>query len=108
MKSRDVATIQEYFRCFKDRDRGTLERILTADLTHVSPFSSYDSRDQMLDEIWPHVGKTWATDIQVFDNSSEYLVYYRHEGASDATMIERFTFAGEQIQGEPGRGAREI
>lgn len=91
------AAIQSYFRCFQERDRAGLERLLTPSLRHVSPFGIYDDRDSMLDEIWPAVGRNWAVDIRVFANEPEFMVRYRHSGERGGTMAEYFRFEGDRI-----------
>lgn len=100
--------IREYYRCFKDRDRERLRELLAPDFRHISPFGTFDDRDRMLEEIWPHVGKTWATDIEVYGEGPEYLVRYRHEGESQARMAEYVRFDGDkiaEIEVYLGRGA---
>jgi hypothetical protein len=92
-----VDTIREYYRCFRDRDRATLERILRPDFRHLSPFGSYDNRDRMLDEIWPHVGAIHAIDIEIFGNGPGYMARYRHSGGSPARLAEFVRFDGDQI-----------
>lgn len=95
-------TIREYYRCYKDRDRETLERLLTPDMVHASPWATYRDRDAMLNEIWPYVGKTWAVNIEVFSNGDDYIVTYQHDSEPGAdkhpgTMVERIHFSGERI-----------
>jgi len=92
-----TTTLRCYFDAFRTRDRSTLEAILTSDLTHTSPWSTYTDRDAMLEQIWPHVGKTWAVDLEFFGSGSTFLVTYRHSGSSTARLAERFVFRGEQI-----------
>ncbi|MFP3943243.1 MAG: nuclear transport factor 2 family protein [Alphaproteobacteria bacterium] len=100
--------IRDYYRCFKDRDRERLRELLTPDFRHVSPFGAYDDRDRMLEEIWPHVGKIWAADIEIFGQGPEYMVRYRHAGESSARLAEYIRFEGDriaEIEVYPGRGA---
>jgi hypothetical protein len=89
--------IREYYRCFRNRDRPTLERILRPDFRHLSPFGSYDDRDRMLEEIWPHVGAIYAVDIEIFGEGPSYMVRYRHSGGSPARLAEYIRFEGDQI-----------
>lgn len=91
------AAIRSYFRCFQDRDREGLERLLLPNFRHVSPFAIYADRDTMLDEIWPMVGRNWATQIQIFGNAPEYMVRYRHAGEASGTMAEYFRFERGRI-----------
>ncbi len=101
-------TIREYYRCFRERDLETLRGLLTPDFRHVSPFGSYGHRDRMLEEIWPHVGKTWAVDIEIFGDGPEYMVRYRLEGESAARLAEYIRLEGDriaEIEVYPGRGA---
>jgi hypothetical protein len=90
-------TIHEYYRCFRDRDRATLTRILLPGFRHVSPFGSYDDRDRMLEEIWPHVGAVHAVDIEIYGGGPGYMVRYRHSGGSPARFAEFVRFDGDHI-----------
>ena len=92
-----VAAIQSYYRCFQERDREGLVRLLTPDFRHVSPFGIFDDRDAMLDAIWPAVGKSWAVDIEVFGEPPDFMVRYRHAGEHGGTMAEYVHFEGDQI-----------
>lgn len=93
----NVKTIEEYYRCFKDRDRNTLAKILSPNLRHKSPWATFTDRDKMLDEIWPMVGKVWATDLKIFSDGSDYIVYYKHSGDGNSQLVERIGFSGDQI-----------
>ena len=92
-----VEVIHEYYRCFRERNRQRLREILTPTFKHVSPFGQYDDRDQMLDDIWPHVGGTYGIDIRVFGEGPEYMVRYRHAGNSSGRLAEWIRFEGESI-----------
>ncbi|MBP6014510.1 MAG: hypothetical protein KBA31_19940 [Alphaproteobacteria bacterium] len=89
--------IRDYFRCFAERDRAGLERLLAPSFRHVSPFGIHDDRDRMLDEIWPHVGRTWAADVQIFGSAPDFMVRYRHAGERSGSMAEWIRFDGEKI-----------
>ena len=92
------AAIRSYYRCFRERDRAGLEWLLTADFRHVSPFGIHEDRDRMLDEIWPHVGRTWAVDLEIFGNGPDYMVRYRHAGEHEGgTLAEHIRFDGDRI-----------
>jgi hypothetical protein len=91
------AAIRSYYRCFQERDRFELERLLTPDFRHMSPFGLLEDRDSMLDQIWPAVGRSWATDIQIFGQGSEYLVRYPHAGEASGTMAKYVRTDGERI-----------
>ena len=91
------AAIRAYYRCFQDRDREGLERLLSPKFRHVSTFGIHDDRDAMLDAIWPAVGRNWATDIRVFGQSPEFMVRYRHAGERGGTMAEYVRFEGDNI-----------
>ena len=93
MDQRDA--IRSYFQAFRDRDRATLERLLTPDFLHLSPFGRFDDRDRMLDEVWPSVGQHWAEDIEVYGDSPAYMVRYRHSTGS--LMAEYVRFEGDRI-----------
>jgi hypothetical protein len=92
-----AALIRNYFRCFAERDRAGLERLLVENFRHVSPFGVYDDRDRMLDEIWPHVGRTRAVDIEVFGTAPCFMVRYRHAGERSGSMAEWIRFEGPRI-----------
>ncbi len=89
--------ILDYYRCYKDRDLETLRALLTPDHKHTSPFMTYTDRDTMLNEIWPYVGKAWATEIEVYGAGPEFLVRYQHAGESSARLAERIHFEGDKI-----------
>ena len=84
-------------RCFRERDRAGLERLLTPGFRHVSPFGIHEDRDRMLDEIWPHVGRTWAVDLEIFGEGPDYMVRYRQAGAHRGALAEHIRFDGERI-----------
>lgn len=90
-------TIRAYYRCFKDRDRETLEDILTPDFVHISPFGRYDNRDRMLDAIWPSVGKTHAVDIEIFGHGPAFMVRYGHNTDEKPRLAEYVRFKGDKI-----------
>jgi ketosteroid isomerase-like protein len=92
------AAIRAYYGCFAERDRAGLERLLTPDFRHISPFGVHEDRDRMLDEIWPHVGKSWAVDIEIFGAAPAFMVRYRHAGEhSGSTLAEYIRFDGDRI-----------
>lgn len=91
----NASAIRLYFDCFRTRDRAALEQLLAPDLRHVSPWSTYDSRDVMLDEIWPHVGQTWAVEVRVFGEGADYVAMYKHDGEGSACLAERFRFGAD-------------
>ncbi len=108
----DHDKVKAYFRCFKEKDRETLEKILAPDMVHQSPFGVYEDRDKMLDEIWPSVGKVWAINLEIFGDGPNYMVRYGHSGGSEARFAEYFRFEHEKIaeidvylgRGAPGFG----
>lgn len=55
----------------------------------------------MLDEIWPAVGRTWATRLRIFGQAPEFVVRYEHEhtvaAGAGLSMAEYIRFEGEQI-----------
>ncbi len=94
--------IQSYYKAFRDRDLACLRSLLTADFHFVSSFGEYRARDAMLDQIWPAVGQSWATNLRVFGDGPEFIVVYEHENASGVQrprmrMAECIRFQGEQI-----------
>ncbi|MEO0650631.1 MAG: hypothetical protein AAFZ65_08135 [Planctomycetota bacterium] len=95
--ARAIETIEAYFRAFRERDRATLERILVPDLRHVSPFGTQTARDTMLDTVWPQLGPIWVLELAIYGRHPEFLAHYRHGGASDAHLAERFRFNGDRI-----------
>jgi hypothetical protein len=96
------SAIQSYYQAFRDRDLACLRSLLTPDFHFVSSFGEYRERDGMLDEIWPAVGQTWATNLRVFGEGPEFVVVYEHENAPGIQrppmrMAEYLRFQGEQI-----------
>lgn len=94
--------IECYYCAYRDRDRESLSSLLTPDFHFVSSFGEYHDRDAMLDEIWPAVGRTWATRLRIFGQEPEFVVLYEHASAADAdrggmAMAEYIRFEGEQI-----------
>jgi hypothetical protein len=89
------AAVQSYYRAFRERDRKTLERLLTPGFRHVSAFGLYDDRDKMLDAIWPSVGQHWAEHVRIYGEGPEYMVRYRHSTGAD--IAEYVRFEGERI-----------
>ena len=94
--------IERYYRAYRDRDRESLSLLLTPDFHFVSSFGEYRDRDAMLDEIWPAVGRTWATRLRIFGQEPEFVVLYEHESAAEAdragmSMAEYIRFEGEHI-----------
>jgi len=89
--------IRDYYRCFAERDRAGLERLLTPDFRHVSAFGVHEDRDRMLDEIWPDVGRTRAIDIRIFGTTPEFMVRYRQAGDHKGSLAEHIRFDGDRI-----------
>lgn len=90
--------ITTYFRCFRERDRAGLERLLTPDFRHVSPFGIWEDRDSMLDAIWGDVGRSWAVDLEIYGEDTDYMVRYRHAGEHEGgALAEHFRFEGDRI-----------
>lgn len=101
MDYRDI--IERYYRAYRERDRESLRSILTPNFHFISSFGEYRDRDTMLDEIWPAVGQTWATNIRCFGDGPELVVLYEHENAPGLqqppmSMAEYVRFDGEQIE----------
>lgn len=88
-------SIHAYFRAFRERDRGALERLLTPGFVHSSSFGRWDDSDRMLDAIWPSVGQHWAEDVEVYGDGPDHMVRYRH--STGALMAEHFRFEGDRI-----------
>jgi hypothetical protein len=104
--------IEEYYRCFRDRDLEALRSLLLPDFKHVSSFAVHIDRDRMLDEIWPHVGQSWARKLRIFGDGDEFMVKYEVESQERAavSMAEYVRFAGDrmaEIQVFVGRQADE-
>lgn len=94
--------IERYYRAYRERDREALAALLTADFHFVSPFGEYRERDAMLDEIWPSVGHTWASNLRIFGEGPAFVVLYEHENAPGAprppmAMAEHVRFEGDRI-----------
>ncbi len=90
-------TIHRYYNCYRDRDKEGLRQILTPDVLHVSPFGQFDNRDQMLDTIWPEVGKTYAVDLEIYGEGDTYMVRYRHAGQGSRRFAEYIRFKADKI-----------
>lgn len=110
------AAIEAYYQAYRDRDRETLQALLTPDFHFSSSFVQYHNRDTMLDDIWPHVGQTWATNLRVFGAPPEFVVLYEHASAPGVDrppmrMAEYLRFHGERLAhvevfvGRPSEGA---
>jgi hypothetical protein len=96
------SAIESYYRAFRDRDLSRLRSLLAPDFHFVSGFGEYRQRDAMLEEIWPAVGQTWATNLRVFGHGPDFVVVYEHEHAPGVQrppmrMAEYVRFQGEQI-----------
>lgn len=91
--------IESYYRCFRERDRATLEKILLPDFHHISSFGEHFNRDRMLDTIWPAVGRSWARNIEILGEPPEFMVRYEVEspGHPVTRMAEYVQFKGELI-----------
>lgn len=94
--------IRDYYRAYQERDRATLETLLAPDFHFISAFGEYRDRDAMLDEIWPHVGQTWATNLRIFGKEPEFVAVYEHERTPNMTqppmtMAEYIRFEGGRI-----------
>ncbi|MDQ4044451.1 MAG: nuclear transport factor 2 family protein [Chloroflexota bacterium] len=94
--------IERYYRAYRERDQEALRSLLTPDFHFVSSFGKYHDRDLMLDEIWPAVGQSWATNLRVFGEGPEFVVLYEHESTPGAerprtSMAEYVRFEGERI-----------
>lgn len=94
--------IKRYYRAYRDRDRETLRSLLTASFHFVSSFGEYRDRDAMLDDIWPAVGQTWATNLRIFGDGPEFVVLYEHANTPalkqpPMSMAEYVRFEGDRI-----------
>ena len=94
--------IERYYRAYRDRDRESLSLLLKPNFHFVSSFGEYRDRDAMLDEIWPAVGRTWATRLRIFGQVPEFVVLYEHESVPEVdragmSMAEYIRFEDEQI-----------
>ena len=96
------ATIEQYYRGFKERDRDAISAALSPDFHFISSFGEFRGRDAMLDAIWPSVGQAWAEDLRIFGDGPEFVVVYRHGTAPGAErppmrMAELVRFEGDRI-----------
>ena len=94
--------IKRYYGAYRDRDRESLQLLLTPNFHFVSSFGEYSDRDAMLDEIWPAVGQAWATNLRIFGQGPEFVVLYEHENAPGVerpgmSIAEYIRFEGGQI-----------
>lgn len=97
MNRRNV--IERYYQCYRERDRETLRELLAPDLHHVSSFAEYHDRDEMLEAIWPSVGRSWAVNLEIFGKDSEFMVRYQvaAEERRSMEMAEYIRFDGDRI-----------
>lgn len=97
MDKREI--IERYYQCFREQDQDGLRSILTTHFHHVSSFAEYIDRDKMLEAIWPMVGQSWATNLQIFGEGSEFMVRYQIESRvrSPMSMAEYVRFEGNLI-----------
>lgn len=93
------SAIETYYRCYRERDRKTLRGLLAPGLHHVSSFAEYHDRDEMLDAIWPTVGRSRAVNLEIFGRDSEFMVRYHVEAEerSPTKMAEYIRFDGDRI-----------
>jgi hypothetical protein len=94
--------IERYYRAYRDRDRDSLQSLLASNFHFVSSFGEYRNRDAMLDEIWPAVGQTWATNLRIFGDDPEFVVLYEHANTPalkqpPMSMAEYVRFEGDRI-----------
>jgi hypothetical protein len=91
--------IKQYYQSYKNADKETLRETLTVDLKHTSDFATYTDRDEMIEEIWPTVGQSWAEDLQIFGSHPEFMVRYKVAGGnrSARNMSEYIRFEGDKI-----------
>lgn len=92
--------IERYYQCYRDRDQEGLRALLAPDMRHVSSFAEYDDREAMLEAIWPMVGSSWATELEIFGEGSEFMVRYRVESQERPamSMAEHIRFEGDRIR----------
>lgn len=92
-------TIKQYYQSFKDADKEALREILTPDFKHISDFATYTNRDEMIEEIWPAVGQTWAEDLQIFGSHPEFMVRYKVVGGERPSQNQSnyIRFEGDKI-----------
>lgn len=96
------SAIVRYYRGYRERDKEALQTLLTPDFHFISSFGEYRDRDAMLDEIWPAVGITWATNLRIFGEGPDFVVLYEHENTPDLgrppmSMAEYIRFEGDKI-----------
>lgn len=91
--------IKQYYQSYKDTDKEALREILTPDLKHASDFAIYTDRDEMIEDIWPNVGQTWAENLQIFGFHPEFMVRYKVVGGErpSRNMSEYILFKGDKI-----------
>jgi hypothetical protein len=91
--------VEEYYRCFRDRNLETLRALLTPNFRYTSTYAMYSDRDAMLTEIWPAVGQSWARDFQIIGAGSEFVARFV-VGSNErppVRMAEYIRFEGEKI-----------
>lgn len=93
------AAVAEYYRCFREADLEALRALLTPNFRHESSYKVYNDRDAMLAEIWPAVGKSWADDLQIIGDESEFVARFvvRSQERPPIRMAEYVRFEGDLI-----------
>ena len=96
---RHQTMIERYYRSFRERDRAALEELLAPDFHHVSSYGEHFNRDQMLDAIWPAVGRSWARKLHIMGATPEFMVRYEIESPDRPVirMAEYVRFDGDRI-----------
>lgn len=105
--------IIRYYHAYRERDRDTLQSLLTPDFHFVSSFGEHRNRDAMLDEIWPVVGVTWAVNLRIFGEGPDFVVLYEHENTAALerpamSMAEYIRFECDKIAAIEVFTGREI
>lgn len=92
-------TIKQYYQAFKEANKEALLNILTKDFKHISSYATYTDRDEMMEDIWPSVGQTWAEDLQIYGTHPEFMVRYKVTGGEQPArnMSEYIRFEKDKI-----------
>jgi hypothetical protein len=89
--------IQLYYKCMGEKIKEPLYEILHPDLVFLSQYAVYKSRDTMIEDIWPHVGKTQAQELEIFGDEDKFMVKYKILHQRNMTMSEYIEFKDDKI-----------
>ena len=96
----NVEIVRVYFDCYAQRDRATLEKLLVKSLVFKSSYAVYTDRDEMLDEIWPHVitNRSRVENLKCFQCDDQVIARYDLINNGVTRICELFEFETNRIK----------